>query len=66
MTAAIAESKAEEELLTELENFVQLQLRKQAATKSGGRSSDTSVDVPHLDAAAPAPYPGGTAPLAPP
>ncbi len=73
MTAAIAESKAEEDLLTELENFVQLQLRKQAAAKAesgghsgrSGHSSETSVDVPNIDSRATAPYPGGTAPLTP-
>ena len=66
MTAAIAESKAEEELLTELENFVQLQLRKQAATKSKDGGSESSAGMPQIDPAAPAPYPGGTPPLAPP
>lgn len=72
MSAAIAESKAEEELLTELENFVQLQLRKQAAAnaESGSgsrkRSTDTTVDMPSLDPPATPPYQGGTAPLTPP
>lgn len=65
MTAAIGESKAEEELLIELENFVQLQLRKQAATKPSGRASEAGVDVPHTGVADPAPYSGGTGPLTP-
>ena len=63
MTAAIAESKAEEALLTELENFVQLQMRKQAATKSTDRVPEMDLEVPRMDPATPAPYPGGTAPL---
>ena len=64
MTTAIAESKAEEDLLTELENFVQLQLRKQAAAKPS-KSSARGTGIPAADPAAPAPYQGGTAPLAP-
>lgn len=66
MSAAITESKAEEALLTELENFVQLQMRKQAAGKSKEEEADSSSDVPRIDPAATAPYPGGTPPLAPP
>ena len=66
MTAAIAESKAEEDLLTELENFVQLQMRTRAATKSSDRVPPLDLEVPRTDPAAPAPYPGGTAPLAKP
>jgi hypothetical protein len=66
MTQAIAESKDEEALLTELENFVQLQMRKRAATKSESQVPDVDLEVPRTDPSTPAPYPGGTAPLAPP
>ena len=64
MTAAIAESKAEEDLLTELENFVQLQLRKQAASKPS-KSGATNAEIPQSDPGATPAYQGGTAPLGP-
>ena len=65
MKAAIDESRAEEALLTELENFVQLQLRKKASTPVD-RVPETELEPPLTPAGgamAPAPYSGGTAPL---
>lgn len=63
MAAAIAESKAEEELLTELENFVQLQMRKRASGAGQEKVPEMELELPRIDPGATAPYPGGTAPL---
>jgi len=63
MAAAIAESKAEEELLTELENFVQLQMRKRASGAGQEQVPEVELELPRINPGATAPYPGGTAPL---
>jgi hypothetical protein len=64
MKAAIEESKAEEALITELENFVQLQMRKKGSAPQD-RVPDTELEPPlRTTLPAPAPYPGGTSPLA--
>ncbi|HEX2749041.1 MAG TPA: hypothetical protein VHM91_13630 [Verrucomicrobiales bacterium] len=62
MKAAIDESKMEDDLLAELENFVQLQLRKKGTT-SKDRVPETELEPPRINTAPPAPYPGGTSPL---
>ena len=62
MTAGIAESRAEDALLTELENFVQLQLRKRAAA-SGDKVPEMDLELAPMGAMPSAPYPGGTPPL---
>jgi hypothetical protein len=65
MTAAIAESRAEDALLTEYEGFVQLELRKQAAM-AGRRSAEPEpASAPPLPGIGPSPtgsvpYQGGT------
>ncbi len=63
MKAAIQESRDEDALLTELENFVQLQIRKNQKL-SGDVVPDTELEprpspLPDL----PAPYTGSTAPI---
>ncbi len=63
MAAAIKESRDEDALLAELESFVQLQMRKQAATKAGDRVPELDLEMPGAAPGAPEPYPGGTAPL---
>jgi hypothetical protein len=63
MKAAIEESKAEEELLTELENFVQLQLRKKGG-EPADRVPETELEPAPLKPDPALPYPGGTSPLA--
>lgn len=65
MKAAIEESRAEEALLAELENFVQLQLRARG-TKSGDSVPDLNLELPSAGLPGEAPYPGGTAPLSQP
>lgn len=65
MKAAIDESRAEDALLTELENFVQLQLRAQG-TKSQDSVPDLDLELPRINPAAGLPYPGGTPPLSKP
>ena len=62
MKSAIEESRAEEALLSELENFVQLQLRAQG-TKSGDSVPDLELELPRMNPAASPPYPGGPPPL---
>jgi len=62
MTAGIEESRAEEALLSELENFVQLQMRKKAAA-SGEKVTDTDLELGPMSPAPSVPYPGGTPPL---
>jgi len=63
MAAAIKESKEEDALLAELENFVQLQMRKQAATRPGDRVPEMELEGPRPDPNPPVPYSGGTGPL---
>lgn len=62
MKSAIDESRAEEALLTELENFVQLQLRAKG-TKSGDSVPDVDLEPARPPQVNDAPYQGGTAPL---
>ncbi len=62
MKSAMDEGRAEEALLTELENFVQLQLRAKG-TKSEDSIPDMDLEPPRTSPGANAPYPGGTAPL---
>jgi hypothetical protein len=62
MKMAIEESKAEDALLNELENFVQLQMRKKGTT-SHDRVPDTELEPPPGRPAGAAPYPGSTPPL---
>jgi hypothetical protein len=63
MSAGIEESRAEEALLSELENFVQLQLRKKSAER-GGRLPEVELELPPPIPPGSAPYQGGTASLA--
>ncbi len=65
MKAAIDESRAEEALLSELENFVQLQLRAQG-TKSQDSVPEVELELPRISPAEGSPYPGGTPPLSQP
>ena len=65
MKAAIEESRAEEALLAELENFVQLQLRARG-TKSRDSVPDLNLELPSAGLPGEAPYPGGTPPLSQP
>ena len=65
MKAAIEESRAEDALLAELENFVQLQLRAKG-TKSQDSAPELNLDLPAAGLPGDAPYPGGTAPLSQP
>lgn len=63
MTAAIEESRSEEALLSELENFVMLQLRKKSSDKAEDVVPDTELEPAPLPPPAAVPYSGGTAPL---
>lgn len=62
MRAAIEESRAEDALLTELENFAMLQVRTKAAA-SGNPAPELAPEPPAITAPMPSPYAGGTAPL---
>ncbi len=62
MKTAIEEGRAEEALLGELENFVQLQLRAKG-TKSQDIESELNLDLPTAGLRGDAPYPGGTSAL---
>jgi hypothetical protein len=61
MAAAIKESRDEDALLAELESFVQLQMRKQAATNAGERVPELELEIP--SSVPPASNPGGLEPL---
>jgi hypothetical protein len=62
MSAGIAESRAEDALLTELENFVQLQLRKRAAA-SGEKLPEADLEPPPINPSASGPSHAATGPL---
>lgn len=64
MKAAIQESRDEDALLTELENFVQLQMRKNQKPSGDDMVPETELEPrPSLQPDLSAPYPGSTAPI---